>query len=139
MTDSPDPIPSLEGTFLDFTPVPMARQRGGGWSGEMQRRFIAALGAMGSVGAACKACGIGRVSAYRLRARAGAESFTTAWDKAIEDGRLRQYDYAMERALNGVTTVRVLRGGSISVESGPDMQLVYKALREVPTAPASVR
>lgn len=139
MIDSPAPIPSLEGTVFDFTPVPMERQRGGGWSVGMQRRFITALAAMGSVGAACKACGMGRVSAYRLRTRAGAESFAAAWDKAIEDGRLRQYDYAMERALNGVTTVRVLRGGSISVESGPDMQLVYKALREVPMPPECAR
>ncbi len=139
MTDSPAPIPSLEGSVFDFTPVPMARQRGGGWSVEMQRRFITALAAMGSVGAACKACGIGRVSVYRLRERSGAESFATAWDRAIEAGRLRQYDYAMERALNGVTTVSVSRGGSISVESGPDMKLVYKALREVPTPPAFAR
>jgi hypothetical protein len=139
MTDSPAPIPSLQGTVLDFTPVPMARQRGGGWSVAMQRRFIAALAAMGSVGAACKACGMGRVSAYRLREREGAESFAAAWDKAIEDGRLRQYDYAMERALNGVTTVRVLRGGSVSVTCGPDMQLVNTALRDVPTPPEFAR
>lgn len=120
--------------------VPVRRKpRCDGWTEEKQRRFITALAAMGSVGAACKVCGMGRVSAYRLRTRAGAESFAAAWDKAIEDGRLRQYDYAMERALNGVTTVRVLRGGSISVESGPDMQLVYKALREVPMPPECAR
>lgn len=139
MTDSPAPISSLEGTVLDFTPVPMARARGGGWSVEMQRRFITALAAMGSVGAACKACGMGRVSAYRLRMREGAESFVVAWDRAIEDGRLRQFDYAMERALNGVTTVRVLRGGSITVQSGPDMKLINSALRDVPTPPECAR
>jgi hypothetical protein len=139
MTDSPAPIPSLEGTVFDFTPVPMARQRGQGWSVEMQRRFITALAAMGSVGAACKACGMGRVSAYRLRTREGAESFATAWDRAIEDGRLRQFDYAMERALNGVTTVRVLRGGSITVQSGPDMKLINSALRDAPMPPEFAR
>jgi hypothetical protein len=79
------------------------------------------------------------VSAYRLQERAGAESFAAAWDRAIEDGRLRQYDYAMERALNGVTTVRVLRGGSVSVTCGPDMQLVNAALRDAPTPPAFAR
>jgi hypothetical protein len=134
-----DSVPSLEDSLFAFIPVPMARQRGGGWSVEMQRRFITALAAMGSVGAACKACGMGRVSAYRLREREGAESFAAAWDKAIEDGRLRQYDYAMERALNGVTTVRVLRGGSVSVTCGPDMQLVNAALRDMPTPPEFAR
>jgi hypothetical protein len=74
-----------------------------------------------------------------LRTREGAESFATAWDRAIEDGRLRQFDYAMERALNGVTTVRVLRGGSITVQSGPDMKLINSALRDVPMPPEFAR
>src|SRR3546814_6975661 len=76
---------------------------------------------MGSVGPAAKAVGMGRASAYRLRERPGAESFAAAWDRAISMGRMRQYDYAMDRALNGVTIVRVLRGGAVDVSGGPDM------------------
>lgn len=40
----------------------------------------------------------------------------------------------MDRALNGVTTIRVLRGGAIDVTGGPDMDIVRAALRE-DTAP----
>jgi hypothetical protein len=141
MTDSTPSATSLslKGTIFDFTPVPMERQRHNGWTEVAQRRFIAALSAMGSVGAACRAVGMGRVSAYRLRERAGAESFAAAWDHAVHSGRSRQYDVAMERALNGVTTVRVLRGGSVSVSAGPDMDLIHAALRDIPSPPKIAR
>jgi hypothetical protein len=35
----------------------------------------------------------------------------------------------MERAIHGVTTVRVLRGGSVTVNGGPDMRILRSALR----------
>jgi hypothetical protein len=73
---------------------------------------------------------MGRRSAYRLRDRPDAESFARAWDCAISMGRMPQFDYAMDRALNGITTVRVLRGGAIDVTGGPDMDIVRSALRE---------
>ena len=135
MTDSPSPTPDLTGTIFDFTPVPSARHRCDGWSADVQVRFISALSVMGSVGSACRAVGMGRVSAYRLRERDGAESFSAAWDRAAAEGRLRQYDVAMDRALNGVTTLRVLRGGSVSVAMGPDMRLINAALRDEPPSP----
>jgi hypothetical protein len=124
-----DSVASPEDSLLAFTPVPLGRQRCDGWSAEQQQRFIRALAAMGSVGQAARAVGMGRASAYRLRERAGAESFAQAWDFAIGDGRARMFDYAMERAINGVTTVRVLRGGSVDVSGGPDMKMVNAALR----------
>jgi hypothetical protein len=140
MTDShplrpPHHQPDLTGTLFDFTPVPMARARRDGWTAAVQRAFIHALSVMGSVGAASRAVGMGRVSAYRLRDRDGAESFAAAWDAAHHAGRWRQYDVAMDCAINGVTTVRVLQGGSISVSGGPDMRLVTAALRETPPPP----
>ena len=85
---------------------------------------------MGSVGKASRAVGMGRRSAYRLRERAGAQSFAAAWGRARSMGRIRQFDYAMDRALNGVTTVRILRGGAIDVTGGPDMDVVRAAMRE---------
>jgi hypothetical protein len=127
-TFSPQDEPELSGSILDFTPVPLQRRRYDGWSPEMQKRFIRALSVMGSVGAACRALGKGRVSAYRLREREGAESFAAAWDAAIEEGKLRQFDYFLERAMNGVTTVHIQRGGSVSVTGGPDMGLVRAAM-----------
>ena len=132
MTDSLSSEAQLAGTLMEFTPVPQERRRHDGWSADRQRRFILALRAMGSVGPAARAVGMGRASAYRLRDRAGAGGFATAWDRAIEFGRDRMYDVAMDQALNGVTTLRVLRGGSVSVSCGPDMRLVHNALRDEP-------
>lgn len=129
-----DPLdPDFTGTIFEFTPVPMERRRG--WSELTQRRFIAALSIMGSVRAACQAVGMGRVSAYRLRERADAESFAAAWDRAVEEGRSMQYCIAMDRALNGITTVRVHRGGSVSLSHGAEMRLVNNALSDPPAPP----
>lgn len=133
---APEPSdPDLAGTIFEFTPVPMQRARAGGWSPLAQRRFIRALSVMGSVGAAARAAGMGRVAAYRLRERAlalggDALGFVAAWDQAVEAGRARQYDVLMDRAMNGVTTIRVLRGGSVSVLGGPDMTLTSAAMRD---------
>jgi hypothetical protein len=134
--DSPNsPECCLAGTYLSFTPVPMLRRRCNGWSPKQQERFIVALQAMGSVGPAAKAIGMNRASAYRLLDREGAESFAQAWERAIDMGRQRMFDYAMNRAINGVTTVTVRRGGALSVEYGPDMKLVQSAFRDAPLPP----
>jgi hypothetical protein len=125
----------LTGTIFDFIPVPCERQRVNGWTPEVQRSFIRALSVMGSVGPACRAVGMGRKSAYNLRKRDGADSFAAAWDKAAHEGRWRQYDIAMEQSLNGVTTITVMRGGSVSVKAGFDQNLVNTALRNDPTPP----
>ena len=117
--------------LLAFTPVPTGRKRRNGWTPAQQERFILALEAMGSVGQAAKAVGMSRQSAYTLRDRAGAESFARSWDLALECGRRRQFDHAMERAINGVTTIRVMRGGSVMVGGGPDRQILRSALRSV--------
>src|SRR3546814_18843756 len=124
----PPPPPRLEGSCLAFTPAPRQRRRADGWTPETQAGFIRALEAMGSVGPAAKAVGMGRASAYRLRERPGAESFEAAWDRAISMGRMRQYDYAMDRALNGVTTFTVLRGGAGDVRAGHDRAAVTTRL-----------
>jgi len=105
------------------------RQRADGWTPETQAHSIRALEAMGSVGKAAKAVGMGRASAYRLRDRPGAAGFAAAWDRAISMGRTHQYSIAMDRALNGVTTVRVLNGGAIDVSDGPDIAVIHAALR----------
>lgn len=125
----PDPD---EDDLLAFTPVPMLRKRANGWTPERQRRFIYALQIMGSVGPAVRAVGMGRASAYRLRERAGAESFAEAWDIAFETGQDRQFHSAIDLAINGVTTIRVLRGGMVDVTSGPDRKLLHAALLPPP-------
>ncbi|HEY0598094.1 hypothetical protein [Sphingopyxis sp.] len=124
------PPPLLADTCLAFVPVSGQRNRADGWTADAQANFIRALEAMGSVGQAAKAVGMGRRSAYRLRERPGAASFADAWDRAISMGRTHQFGIAMDRAINGVTIVRVLKGGAIDVSGGPDMDIVRSALRE---------
>ena len=65
-----------------------------------------------------------------LRERPEAKSFATAWDRAISMGRTHQFSIAMDRALNGVTIVRVLKGGAIDVSGGPDMAVINAVLRD---------
>jgi hypothetical protein len=114
--------------LLSFAPVLMQRRRANGWSAERQRRFVTALSVMGAVGPAARAVGMGRASAYRLRERAGAEGFAEAWDIALAMGADMQFEAAMHRAVNGVTTLRVMRGGAIEVANVPDRKLLNAAL-----------
>lgn len=114
--------------LLAFTPAPLKRRRANGWTPERQRRFVLALSVMGAVGPALRAVGMGRASAYRLRERAGAESFAEAWDIAFEIGEDRQFKAALDVAMNGVTTVRVVRGGMVDVSHGPYRKLLHASL-----------
>ena len=128
MTDSLDPNQPDFDDLLAFTPVPLLRKRANGWTAERQRRFVQALSVMGAVGPAVRAVGMGRASAYRLRERAGATSFAEAWDIALAVGEDRQFHAALDLAINGVTTVRVLRGGMIDVVNAPHRKLLNTAL-----------
>lgn len=106
-----------------FVPVP-TRARRDGWVPARQAGFIGALAETGSVAAAAARVGMSRESAWRLRAREGADSFAAAWDaaRAIGAGRVRAGSEApiapkrkitpaelRSRALEGVLRV-VLRG-----------------------------
>ncbi|MGH6649634.1 MAG: hypothetical protein ACREB7_00745 [Sphingopyxis sp.] len=135
----PSPSLLLAETCLAFAPVPQQRHRADGWTPETQARFINALEAMGSVGKAARAVGIGRASAYRLRDRPGSASFAAAWDRAIAMGRTLQYSIAIDRAINGVTTIRVLKGGAIDVSGGPDMAVIHAALRDEAVPPHAAK
>jgi hypothetical protein len=128
---APNPDAGTDADFDDllaFTPVPMQRRRADGWSAERQRRFITALSVMGAVGPAARAVGMGRASAYRLRERAGADGFAEAWDIAIACGADLQFHTALDQAINGVTTVRVMRGGTVEVVNAPDRKVLNAAL-----------
>lgn len=60
----------------DFDPAPTRKQHAG-WTAERQRRFIEMLSLTGSVGQAAASAGVSSRSAYRLRNKAGAESFAS--------------------------------------------------------------
>ena len=116
----------------EFTPVPLARTRHDGWTPERQRQFLIALAALGTVDAAAQAVGMSRISAYNLKKRDGAESFAREWDRAVGFGRSMTFDYAMERAMNGITTVRMRIGGAFEFEHGRDTKQIMKVLRLPP-------
>jgi len=83
-----------------FTPAPTRKQHAG-WTAERQRRFIERLALTGSVGEACAIAGVASSSAYRLRNKAGAESFARAWDAALSMSAPRLAAIAFDRAING--------------------------------------
>ncbi len=71
-----------------FHAVPV-RLRADGWTPVRQAEFIGHLAATRSVSAAARAVSMGRESAYRLRARAGAAGFAAAWDVCLARGGLQ--------------------------------------------------
>lgn len=78
MTRSTPPPPRIP----PFTPVPV-RARADGWTPLKQAEFIGMLAQTGSVAEAAAFVGMARETAYRLRAKPGAESFNAAWDAAL--------------------------------------------------------
>ncbi|MEO5493129.1 MAG: hypothetical protein ABIR08_03785 [Sphingomonas sp.] len=87
----------------DYRWVPVRRvPRFDGWTEEKQRRFIEALADTGLVGAAAKAVGMSRVSAYKLRRSAHGAAFARAWDTARHHAGGLIEDIAFDRAIEGV-------------------------------------
>ena len=115
-----------------FTPVALDRVRHDGWTPERQRLFLVALAALGTVDAAAQAVGMSRISAYNLKKRADAGSFADEWDRALGFGRGMMFDYAMERAIYGVTTIKMRLGGAFEVQTGPDIKQIMRVLRLPP-------
>lgn len=128
MENEPHPL-RPENIAPAFTPVPMQRRRHDGWTPEKQRAFIEVLSVTGQISAACRAVGMSRKSAYALCDRPGADSFAAAWTDALMSGQQRMLDQLMERAINGVTTIMVRRGGAVEIGHGPDGRLMAGFLK----------
>ncbi len=97
-------------------------RRGDGWSIARQMAF---LGALGGVAAAARAVGMNSQSAYRLRDRS--PNFATLWGFAIEEGRGRAYDRAVDRGLNGYTAPVCRSGRLVGTVHRHDNRLLYAA------------
>jgi hypothetical protein len=97
-----------------FTPAPTRKQHSG-WTAERQRKFIEHLSLTGSVGEACALVGVASSSAYRLRNKAGAESFARAWDAALSMSPTRLSAIALDRAING-RVERFYKDGELVME-----------------------
>src|SRR5690349_21897385 len=87
-------------TIPEFDAAP-TRKRHAGWTADRQRRFIEHLALTGNVGEACAVVGVASSSAYRLRNKAGAESFARAWDAALRLCATRLAAIMLDRAVNG--------------------------------------
>ena len=98
----------------EFDPAP-TRKRHAGWTAERQRKFIEHLALTGCVGEACAIVGVASSSAYRLRDRAGAESFARAWDAALQLTPTRLSAIAFDRAING-RVERFYKDGELVME-----------------------
>jgi hypothetical protein len=124
LADLLDSLPLAE---LAFTPVPV-KARHDGWTPERQQGFIHRLALSGCPAAAARGVGMSRESAYRLRARPGAESFAAAWQKAQELGEDDQGDRALERALFGYVKPVFYRGRQVGQYLVHDNRLLSRLL-----------
>ena len=108
------PPPTAAAQPPEFETAP-TRKRNAGWTAERQRQFIEHLTLTGHVGEACALVGVSSSSVYRLRAKAGAESFARAWDAALRLAASRLSAIAFDRALNG-RVERFYKDGALVVE-----------------------
>jgi len=97
---------------LTFTPAPMQGVGSNGW---------------GAVGLAAGGGGYGARVCLSSARTGRADGFAEAWDIAIAMGADTQFHGALDRAIHGVTTIRVLRGGSVDVTNAPDRKLLNAA------------
>jgi len=80
---NPDNDPEIA-ELLKFEPVERRFKREDGWTAPLQRAFIAELAKSGSPGKACDALGKRRSGIDKLYKVAGADSFRSAWKRAVE-------------------------------------------------------
>lgn len=125
-----------------FHPAP-TRARRDGWSVERQCGFLAALYVTGSVTAAARAVGMTRESAYRLRARPGADSFAAAWERVLAppgtgrcdaakaDYRKVTNDALGKRVELGLVKPVVYRGRTVSIRRKADNSALFRLLRRL--------
>lgn len=99
---------------IPFDPAPTRKSRAG-WTAEKQRKFIAHLALTGAVGEASAVAGVASSSAYRLRDRAGADSFARAWDAALRLCPTRLSAIGLDRAIHG-RVERFYKDGELVME-----------------------
>ena len=120
--------------FLRFTPVSLRRTHNG-WSPEQQRDFILALARGATVRQAASRLGFSRQSAYMLRRKSGAESFATAWDRAIDfarDARVaNRHSYGMGGEIESLLIPRFHAGRLIGFVQRLDYQGALRILRQL--------
>ena len=124
----PNGFVTNELNLTSFAPVPV-RRRHGGWSPDKQIAFIEALASSGCIHEACKSVGMGRTSAYGLRARPDAAAFRLAWDAALDHAIRELTDSAFSRALKGVSRPVFYKGEQVGERRYYDERLTMFLLR----------
>ena len=77
------PTPPLPAAITGYRAIDR-RARHDGWTPVRQYHFLLTLADKGKIAAACRAAGVTRQSAYRLRADPRAAAFAAAWDAALD-------------------------------------------------------
>ena len=114
-----------------FYPVP-TRSRRDGWTKQKQTDFLGYLAETGSVMGACEAVKMSRNSAYKLRARPGAESFAAAWDAALgAPVRKVTVDDLEFRAYHGLIQPVLFRGKYRGAWRKPDNSALLRHMRQL--------
>lgn len=114
---------------LSFTPVP-GRARHDGWTPERQRRFVAAIGDVGSVSTAARLVGMSAKSAYALRRRAGDNSdFARAWDTALDRNYYATVAQILPFAIKGELVPVFYGGRQVGQYRRHDTRLALAILR----------
>jgi hypothetical protein len=122
---------------LAFTPVPVKARRDG-WTVGRQIGFVHRLALCGCVATAARLVGMSRESAWRLRARPGAESFAAAWDRAAGWGADRLAELGLERCLMGEVRDVYYRGRKVGTRTCFDNRLLIAVLNRTPEPPNPV-
>ncbi len=115
---------------FSFSPVPSARRRSDGWTPKKQILFIETLAELGIVTAAANRAGMSRNSAYNLRSKPGAESFSAAWEAAQEVGFEKLQDIAMDRAVNGESVPYFFQGEMVGERRRHDNRLLIFMMQQ---------
>lgn len=114
----------------DFVPA-MPRPRLDGWTPEVQRAFIAALAAGGSVRQACAHVGRSAATAYALRRRSDAAGFCAAWDRTLAATQAELIDNVLRRCIDGDVRPVFYQGRVVGHQTVYDARLMMALLGRV--------
>ena len=126
--ESPSDTPPLDAIMHDG--VDPARyltecHRHDGWTINRQMQFIELLARGFGISASARALGMSLAGVYGLRKRS--PNLARMWDMALEEGRLRNYDVAIARGVDGYTTPVYRRGKLVGMRHRHDNRMLFAA------------
>ncbi|HTN13315.1 MAG TPA: hypothetical protein VL094_00760 [Sphingomonadaceae bacterium] len=138
MKHYPPRRPARHARVPAFSPVPL-RTRADGWTPRRQAAFLAQLSLTRSVREAARRVGMARETAYRLRAKPGAESFAAAWDAVLgraDEGQKRKVTPGelARRASFGLLKPMIYAGQYVGTMRKPDNSALLRHLAQLDRA-----